>query len=449
MVRVRTIIGIAGLSLLGCCAQLGLSEKQAPVGAMVVGDEPNAARAASSILSFGGNAADAAAAMYFALSVTYPVAAGLGGGGICLVHDGRNGREVEFDFLARDASGGGAYATPGNVRGFVALQTQFGALPWPRVVAPAEEFAGAGFPISVALAKRLNAAQDVVRLDAGLAAEFMDESGRIKPAGSIVSNRELAATLAAIRTQGADALYKGPIAARIAAYSTSEGGTIGLGDLASYPVTVDAPRALAFGNQFVIAPRQSTGAGAFAGALLDGVLAARGLERGHSAEAAVVEATKRALAGFGVADLPKDLGSTGFAVTDTNGEAVACAVTMNGPFGSGHTVAGAGFTLAGAPSASKAGLASAFLTPVISMSSDRSRLFLAGAGTGGPVGTASIIDALARLGKGDALARAAIPDGDITLYDTVNAIVCQNEYCSALTDAKSQGMAAAPVSPGQ
>src|ERR1700691_5220290 len=67
---------------------------------LAVSDEPFAAQAGASILSQGGSATDAVAAMFFTLSVTYPVAAGLGGGGICLVRDTR-GRTVEFDFLAR------------------------------------------------------------------------------------------------------------------------------------------------------------------------------------------------------------------------------------------------------------------------------------------------------------------------------------------------------------
>ena len=66
--------------------------------------------------------------MYFALSVTYPVAAGLGGGGICLVHDPASGRNEEFDFLARNSASGGAFAVPGNVRGFAAMQSAFGVL---------------------------------------------------------------------------------------------------------------------------------------------------------------------------------------------------------------------------------------------------------------------------------------------------------------------------------
>ena len=51
-------------------------------------------------------------------------------------------------------------------------------------------------------------------LDAGLSAEFLDESGRPKPAGSVVVNSELAQTLSEVRLGGADGFYKGPAAAR-------------------------------------------------------------------------------------------------------------------------------------------------------------------------------------------------------------------------------------------
>src|SRR6202012_44061 len=54
---------------------------------VAVSDEPFAARAGAGVLSEGGSAADAVTAMFFALGTTYPVAAGLGGGGICLVYD--------------------------------------------------------------------------------------------------------------------------------------------------------------------------------------------------------------------------------------------------------------------------------------------------------------------------------------------------------------------------
>ena len=76
---------------------------------------------------------------------------------------------------------------------------------------------------------------------------------------------------------------------------------------------------------------------------------------------------------------------------DINGGAASCAVTMNGPFGSARTATGTGVVLGLTPS-TQAGLASAFLTPVIAASGGQ--VAMAGAGAGGPAGTAAAIGAL-------------------------------------------------------
>ena len=55
----------------------------------VAADEPRAALIGRDILNVGGNAADAAVAMYFAMGVTLPSRAGFGGGGTCLIFDQR------------------------------------------------------------------------------------------------------------------------------------------------------------------------------------------------------------------------------------------------------------------------------------------------------------------------------------------------------------------------
>ncbi|HEX4304212.1 MAG TPA: gamma-glutamyltransferase [Rhizomicrobium sp.] len=412
-------------------------------GTFAVGDEPFAVRAGALILSQGGSAADAATAMYFALSVTYPVAAGLGGGGICLVHDTASGRTDEFDFLARDSGGGGAYAVPGNIRGFAALQGAYGVLPWQRDVSPGEGLASTGFPISRALSARLATTLDVVRLDAGLAAEFLDESGNARPVGTVVSNTDLAQTLSAIRLGGPDAFYKGEVGARILAYSQAQGGAIGVPEFARYGVTRGNPQLLQLGNQSVYLPSAQTGAGAFSGALFGTLIEAQQTQAGSGdLQAAIVVAVKHALARFGVTNLPPDLGSTGFAARDSAGQSVSCAVTMNGPFGSGHNATGTGVTLARAPSSGPAGIAGAFLTPVIA--TQGSSVSLVGVGAGGPNGTAAVGYALARMGQGEALIRRTdLRSTGLAPFETVNAITCQSDACVSLSDPSAYGLGAA------
>jgi gamma-glutamyltranspeptidase/glutathione hydrolase len=158
----------------------------------------------------------------------------------------------------------------------------------------------------------------------------------------------------------------------------------------------------------------------------------------------LIVAVKQTLDGFGLNSLPKDLGATGFAATDANGQAVACAVTMNGPFGSGHTALGTGVALARAPSSSAAGLASAFLTPVIASPSGDRPATLAGAGAGGPNGSAAIAYALMRITRGEEiLTRSELRSTGVAPYDTVNVIVCASGTCAALPDPSASGLGAA------
>ncbi len=401
---------------------------------IAVADEPLAARAGAAVLADDGSAVDAVATMFFTLTATYPVAAGLGGGGICLVRD-VSGQVTEFDFLTKAPKAGGYYALPGAVAGFATMHQLYGALPWQRIVAPGEAFASTGFPVSEALAQRIAPEQNLLRGDAGLAAEFMDEAGRPRAAGSETKNVPLGVTLGEIRLYKAAGFYTGAVAANIVAYSASAGGGISAGELAATAPLQGAARSRAMGSFVTWMPGARTGAGAFNAAMLDNL--SRSLRATRDPAGAAQTAVGQTLASFGVTGVPGDLGSTGFAAVDANGAAASCAVTLNGPFGSGRTAGNTGVVLGATPS-SQAGLASAFLAPVIATSNGA--VALAGAGAGGPNGTAAAMTAVMDIAGGRQLGRR----GDLrgtgrAPYDTVNMISCSPEACVALTDPGAHG----------
>jgi gamma-glutamyltranspeptidase / glutathione hydrolase len=444
MYRFLSRAPLIGLVFLTGCSWFGIDTNPPMKGGLVVGDEPYAVRAGAAVLAEGGSAADAATATYFALAATYSVAAGLGGGGICVVHDRETNRSEEISFLPRDAVGGGAFAVPGAVRGFGLLQATYGRLPWQRDVAPGEGFAATGFPISRALSARIDASQDVIRLDANLSAEFLNESGLVKPVGSIVLNPALGTTLAAIRVDGPDGFYRGAMAAKLTTYSTAQGGAITAGELAAYAPQRDRAASLTIGDETAFLPQNSLGSGAFSQSLLAHLVDAQGSVTGaENLTGSVATATKATLDKFNIASLPRDLGATGFAATDDTGQSVACAVTMNGPFGSGHTAEGTGVTLAKAPSSGQAGLSAAFLTPVVATGSGGS-LSLVGAGAGGPNGTAAIAYALIKLSAGQDITKPGeLHSTGIAPYDTVNVIACPDGVCAAIPDPGANGLSAA------
>lgn len=441
------LFGLTGCSVFGLDKTLGLSSDDTSSGAgpgYVVGDEPLAVQTGAAVLSQGGSAADAATAMYFAMAATYPVAAGLGGGGVCLARDPGSSRIETINFLSRDSAGGGAYGIPGNVRGFAVLQQSFGRLPWQRDVAPGEGYATTGFPISKALEERLQASQNVIRLDANLAAEFLNESGALKPVGTIVANPELGATLTAIRIFGPTAFYTGGIAQRLVSYSAAQGGTFRLEEIEGYPVDRERPQTLTVGSETVYLPTVKVGAGAYAGALLSHIVSSDGqVAMGNNAAAAIAGATKATLDQFGIKGLPKDLGATGFAAVDNTGQIVACAVTLNGAFGSGHTAGNTGVILARSPSTDAFGLSGAFLTPLIATAgaAPDAPLVLAGAGAGGPNGTAAMIYALARVALNDDIIQPGhLHSTGLAPYDTINIVACQSDTCVPLPDPSADGL---------
>lgn len=332
-------------------------------------DEPTASLIARDVLSAGGSATDAAVALYFTLSVTYPSAAGLGGGGVCIVHDSFSGKVETLDFTpGRPArhppDGSPEFAVPGSVRGMAALHARYGRLRWSQVVQPAARLARFGHPISRSFARELRRHTDIIDASSGLRALFEGAKGQVLAEGKSLRQLELAVVLGRVSAKGAGESYTGVLARRIAASYQAAGGTVTIEDLRAYrPVWRETLKG-SFGNHVVhFAPPPVLG-GDLAARLWDALKEKRAYRRAPAGarESAIVSATASAYAALGNGDggnssgnaIP-DYSTTSFAALDHFGGAVACSVTMNAPFGVARLAPGTGIIVGAAPTPERDG----------------------------------------------------------------------------------------------
>ena len=190
-----------------------------------VADEPQAALIGRQILNEGGDAADAAAAEGFALSVTLPSRASLGGGGACIVKmpatDG-NAQPLSL-CCSRPARPRVQPSTPITTApppsppsraACSPCRRATARLPYASVIVPAERLAG-GAPISPALEADLKVVGNALLSDPAAAAVFAP-SGTLLPAGANLVQPDLAATFEILRTQGVQGFYAGTFAQQLA-----------------------------------------------------------------------------------------------------------------------------------------------------------------------------------------------------------------------------------------
>ena len=206
----------------------------------VVADEPRAALIGRTAIASGGNAADGVVAAYFAMAVTMPSTAGLGGGGICIAHNAEEKTTDVIDFLPR-AAAGGAVAVPGNVRGMAALNARYGKLQLSALVGPAESLATTGAPISKALARDLQQYGNLLTEDPTLQATFAKLDGSPLAEGDNMRPVDLAATLGQIRAQGVNAFYSGLLGQKLVEGAQAIGAPLTIEDLRNFKVAIYPP----------------------------------------------------------------------------------------------------------------------------------------------------------------------------------------------------------------
>jgi gamma-glutamyltranspeptidase/glutathione hydrolase len=156
-----------------------------------------------------------------------------------------------------------APGVPGTVRGLAMAHSKFGKLQWADVVAPAAQLATKGFPLSKALSGSLNNTLERFMAPFPSSVATYGKPGGGKWAeGDTIRLPDLGRTLAAIASGGPDAFYTGWIADSLAAQMKANGGLITKADLAAYQAKEREPVRGTFNGYEIIAmgPPSSGGA---------------------------------------------------------------------------------------------------------------------------------------------------------------------------------------------
>ncbi len=329
----------------------------------VVSAHKKASQIGIEILQKGGNAADSAVAMAFALGVVEPYNSGLGGGGFFLYY---NAQTKQFYFLdyreaapqavglikkgnKRFQEGILSVAVPGFLKGMEEIHKKHGQLSWEELVNPSVQLAEEGIPLRGELKESIADRAPFLKSDPALTHVFLKphEEGK-----NTIFQSDLALTLKNIAEKKGDDFYSGPLAKKIAAFSKKEGGILSLSDLQSYHVFWRKPLQFTHGPYEVTSSPIPSSGGAglsllFRKAIINHVTdyppyspeAYQMLLEGFKdyfdyREAALGDSTYNVVAH-----------TTHLSVMDAEGNMAAMTNTLNSAFGSGIMVPGTGIIL--------------------------------------------------------------------------------------------------------
>ena len=214
---------------------------------VVAASQPLATQAGLRMLEQGGNALDAALAAAITLTVVEPTGNGIGSDAYCILWDGKelhglnaSGRSPAGWTPKRFAGhetfprrGWESVTVPGAVSAWVDLSTKFGKLPFERLFEPAISYAENGFHVSPVIAELWRRGAAELKSQPGFAETFMP-GGRAPAAGELFRSPGHAYSLRLIAETRGEALYRGELAHRIAAFAHEHGAALDEADLASH-----------------------------------------------------------------------------------------------------------------------------------------------------------------------------------------------------------------------
>ena len=224
--------------------------KQQEIQAAVVSARIEASEAGKTVMQQGGNAYDAMVATSFALTVVYPVAGNITGGGF-FVYRSAEGEVGSLDYremaplgahkdLYLDENGdvipklstvgGMAVGIPGAVAGILEVHKKMGTLPLKQLMQPAIDLAEKGYVVTEKQAKSFKRYSELFVEVNGKDTFFAKEH----QAGDTIVNPALAKTLRAIAEKGNEGFYDGWVAQAMVNKTQATGGILSLEDLKAY-----------------------------------------------------------------------------------------------------------------------------------------------------------------------------------------------------------------------
>ena len=434
---------LVAVLLVGC----GGSQQARLTGVRQAGaaaDEPRAVTVARDVLNAGGSAADAAVATALALAVTFPVAANLAGGGMCVVFDGPTGAVESLEFLPRAPKAGGSVAVPGMVRGLATLHARYGRLAWADIVKPAEAIARSGHPVSRAMARNIAAVGDAIGKSKSLTRWLAQGANGLLEEGDGLVQIEISSTLSLLRTRGAGDLYRGFLGRQFVDAARRMGGRVTMQDLRGYaPVWGETAQANVIDLTMHTIPLPVTG-GTISGQILlmlsDGEryraatveerphlfaeislrafadlrasriapmssFRAHALMRTYEPGAHAAQSTDTPGVSGELPALAGGDGATGFVVGDNDGSAIACNLMLGSPFGIGAWDPVTGMVPA---AVSMLGNTHAYSGPVLFVRTPDDHVVFAGAASGGIAAPAALAQVAVATLSDDVLLPAAL-----------------------------------------
>ncbi len=130
---------------------------------------------------------------------------------------------------------------PGTVAGMIYALENFGTMSLKQVMQPAIKLAHKGFPVSRSLASSLVRYSDYLGSDPASRNYFYRADGEFYQAGELLVQKDLAVTLKRISKQGRDGFYTGKTADLLIAQMRRNGGIISYEDLLNYKVVERQP----------------------------------------------------------------------------------------------------------------------------------------------------------------------------------------------------------------